>query len=372
MLEKYRSLFIHRDDVFAVQHESGNYYPERRELTDDDLTEHLAGLWSIGSYVIRPEDQTIKFLCFDLDTHDEETTDALCGLVQRMVSLNLSHEYIAGHGLPMLLLESSGSKGVHVWLFFSEPINAARVRRWVASEFLPQWTEETGGASLEIFPKQDTVAEGGFGNLVKLPLGQHAVSGKFSEIVGYQEWADSIESVQPLDVALVPDPPPVERTGSQSRGHRTGSEPASPFPCVDQILYRGAQRGGRDQAMFHLALYCYGHAVPEDLAKEMCARANEHFDPPIPDADIDRKIRQAYSGRYESATCGSDWLRNFCEGPCRAGWTVAKEPDAGRLRSASEGSLVEVQISQRTVEEGRTRLTIRHPDARNTPTLICE
>lgn len=371
-LDRYRELFIHRDDVFAVQLESGAYMPQRRELTDEDVEEHLAGLWSIGTYVINPEDQTVKYVCFDLDTHDEATTDLLCKLVSQLV---LGVHMDDPDARLSLLKESSGNKGTHVWLFFSDPLPAVQVRRWLQKDFIPEWVSATGGATLEIFPKQDEVPEGGFGNLVKLPLGIHAVSGRRSEILSAHGWAEAVCDVQPLDSSLVPDYPPVETTASRRAAAHSGSRggPSSPFPCVDQVLYEGAGQGQRNQAMFHLALYCYGHAVPEDLAHEMCQRSNEEFDPPLSDKELDSIVNQAYSGRYQAANCGSDWLRSYCKGPCRAGWTVvAKPPEAGTLRSSQEGSVVEVQVMRKTADGGRVRLTVGHKDAINQPTLICE
>ncbi|MFA5937386.1 MAG: primase alpha helix C-terminal domain-containing protein [Candidatus Paceibacterota bacterium] len=214
----------------------------------------------------------------------------------------------------------------------------------------------------------------GFGSLVKLPFGVHAVSNNRSEIVVRQGWANSIEEVHPLDVSLVPDVTPDDLTATRrGGGARTIGGPSSPFACIDQIIYEGAGQGHRNQAMFHLALYCYGHAVPDDLALEMCHRANENFDPALPDQEVRNIIKQAYSGRYVSANCGQDWLRDFCAGNCKTGWKVAgKDPDVGALRKADQGSLVEVQVTRKVTEGGRTRLTIGHPDASNSPTLICE
>lgn len=149
-IERYMDLFCHRRDVFAVQHEGGAYTPVRRPLTEEDVEEHLAGLWSIGTYVVDPEGQTVKCVCFDLDTHDERLTAILCEQVERLVRS-------IGGDPTSLLKEFSGNKGTHVWLFLSDPVPAARVRRWIQRDFLPEWTRLTGGATLEIFPKQDSV-----------------------------------------------------------------------------------------------------------------------------------------------------------------------------------------------------------------------
>jgi hypothetical protein len=367
---RYIELFVNRRDVFAEQQGSGAYFPVRRELTEDDVAEHLAGFVSYGTYVVDPENNTVKYLVFDLDTHDEEASAHLCACATQMVSLRQSHESIEQRGLPMLLLESSGNKGTHVWLFLGGLLPAAQVRRWVAHDFMPAWNEKAKGRwPIEVFPKQDEVTNG-FGNLVKMPLGRHAVSGKFSEFQAYDGWASGVHDVQPLDVGLVPvhlDQP----SSSMTRTKRVDRGPQSPFPCVDAILYDGAGKGTRDNAMFHLALYLYGHAVPEEYALQICQDANENFDPPIPARDVERKVQGAYSGRYASAKCGTDWLRDFCPGPCRAGWTVVEELKPGGLKRADPGSTVEVQVVRRSTEGGRSRVTVTHPDALNEPTLIC-
>lgn len=148
-LALYRRLFIHRDDVFAAQQGNGAYLPVREPITDDDIAEHLAGYASYGTYVIRPSDQTVTSVVFDLDTHDEQAFEDLCGLVAAMI-VDLG-------GVPTCLLaEFSGNKGTHVWLFLEQPVPAFKVRRWVARDFTPHWTA-LGHPMLEINPKQDTV-----------------------------------------------------------------------------------------------------------------------------------------------------------------------------------------------------------------------
>ena len=371
---KYMELFLHRRDCFSEQQTSGAYFPVLREFTEDDLAEHLGGQASYGTYVLDQEN-TVKFVVWDLDTHDEKATEALCSMVEDLVR-NKTEEVLEPVGVA-LLRETSGNKGTHVWLFLSEPVPAEKVRRWVNADFMPQWREaaEANGwpVALEVFPKQDTITTGGFGNLVKAPLGVHMVSGKRSEIVAHQGWADSVDSVQPLPAGLVPDRP-VQATATQSRQRRSqgaGEGPASPFPCVDEIMRNGVGSGNRDNAMFHLALYLYGHGIDEDIATDICNRANENFDPPLREREVLSKVRTAYSGRYESARCGTDWLADICPGPCNAGWKVRKaEAVSGALAQAQEGEGVEVTVLGVRQDGNLRRLTVGHPDATNTPTLI--
>lgn len=358
-LARYRELFVHRDDVFAEQQPSGAYFPVRESIADDDIQEHLDGLASYGVYVIRPSDQTVKYVLFDLDTHGEQALEMLKGAVGELVW--------PAPGPRSLLLERSGSKGWHVWLFLSDPLPARQVRAWLAARF--RWG--TDYPPLEVFPKQDTVSEGGYGNLVKLPLGRHAVSGNLSEFVPVQGWASGIDDVVPLESRLIPAAPaasPLPGRGSPRGEGRTVGVPSSPFPCIDHILRAGVGEGYRDRAMFHLALYFYGHGLDQDLAEEACIRANENFDPQLTEREVRQKVASAYRGRFASARCGSDWLVEICPGPCREGWSV-RQAQGGTLSRAEPGTTIEVDVV-RVTDSDRKRVTIGHPDADNQPTLV--
>jgi hypothetical protein len=63
--------------------------------------------------------------------------------------------------------------GAHLWLFFEEPIPAALARR-LGSHVLTETMEQRPELGLDsydrLFPSQDTMPQGGFGNLIALPL----------------------------------------------------------------------------------------------------------------------------------------------------------------------------------------------------------
>lgn len=367
-------LFTHRADVYAEQQTSGAYYPQTQQFTPDHVAEHLAGFASYGTYVIRPEDNTVSYIVFDLDITDEVALATIAGLAEAML-LKATGGDLDSH--KALLCEFSGNKGYHVWLFFDEPIPAAEARRWVSAEFMPSWREaahENGWpGDLEVFPKQDNVPENGYGNLVKIPLGVHAVSQRSSEILGYREWASSVLEVVPVSsrlvrerVAELPTPAP---SPARSRPSRGGDGPASPFACIDFIQHEGVGKGHRDNAMFHLALYLYGHGIGQEYAEDICLDANEHFDPPMDERAVRHKVRSAYTGRYEGARCGTGWLEEICPGPCNAGWRVARTQSGG-LSNAQVSSAVEVEVAEVTKAAGKTRIRVVHPDAENAATFV--
>ena len=77
------------------------------------------------------------------------------------------------HKIPVAIERSRSGNGAHAWIFFEEPIPAASARR--PGAFLITDTMERvpdiGFRSYDrLFPSQDTMPAGGFGNLIALPL----------------------------------------------------------------------------------------------------------------------------------------------------------------------------------------------------------
>lgn len=375
-LDRYMDLFVHRTDVFAMQQESGAYYPQQREISYDDVLEHLSGWASYGAYVIQPHhismvgaglaQNTVKYVVFDLDIYDVDSFRHLQWCVEG--ALGELPEWDALNPR-CLLAEDSGGKGYHVWLFFSDPLPAIQVRRWLGWAFWPLWLEGAAeeGWPLEVFPKQDSVEEGGYGNLVKLPLGKHAKSGNWSEFIPLPGWASGVSDVVPLESGLVP--PLTDGMQGDTKGEARTSQ--TPFPCIDRILSGDVPSGVRNEALFHLALWFYGNGIDEDLAKAQVLRVNAELASSLPESEVVRScVRSAYSGRYR-AGCGLDWLREFCPGPCTK-WTVGVSPSADVLKRLKEGDKLTVEVAAVTRQGKTTRVTLTHPDAQNRPTLVVE
>lgn len=80
-------------------------------------------------------------------------------------------------GLPVAAERSRSGNGAHLWLFFAEPLPAALARK-LGSHILTETMDrrpEVGLASYDrLFPNQDTLPAGGFGNLIALPLQKQA------------------------------------------------------------------------------------------------------------------------------------------------------------------------------------------------------
>ncbi|MEW5932349.1 MAG: DEAD/DEAH box helicase family protein [Bacillota bacterium] len=184
----FRSLFRGREDVYAVRWESrggrSGYSPacrwewnraycgkpqvkcaecEHRELlplTDDVIRDHLAGRRTVGVYPLLP-DETCWFLAVDFDKASWlEDVAAFLRTCDEM-------------SVPAALERSRSGNGAHVWIFFREPVQA-RLARSLGCALLTRTMERRHQLGLDsydrLFPNQDTMPKGGFGNLIALPL----------------------------------------------------------------------------------------------------------------------------------------------------------------------------------------------------------
>jgi len=166
-------LFVHRKEVFSTQQNSGAYFPTKREITLNDIEKHLAGEITIGVYCL-DTDNTVKWACVDID--GDKSLDPLenkkIHYPEAKIIYNLFKDYPR-------MLEFSGRKGYHIWIFFNPRVAADYAQRLVKARL-----NRVGLNRHEVFPKQTELNEGRlYGNLVKLPLALHKKTGLRSEIL---------------------------------------------------------------------------------------------------------------------------------------------------------------------------------------------
>lgn len=194
----FRSLFRGREDVFARRWFSptsgkNGYKPVcsrewNREFCDkkkykcadcpnrefqplgyNDIYRHLEGKDPngrdvVGVYPILP-DSTCQFLCCDFD--DKNCEHGYQDDVRAYISV------CRDWNIPVYIERSRSGNGAHVWILFSEPIQARQARR-LGNAIITEAMEREGRMSFKsydrFFPNQDFMPAGGFGNLVALPL----------------------------------------------------------------------------------------------------------------------------------------------------------------------------------------------------------
>jgi superfamily II DNA or RNA helicase len=188
-VELFRRLFRGREDVYPVRWESKKtgkvgYSPvcanewaqgicekprikcsecshsQFESVTDQVIVRHLKGEITAGVYPVLADDRC-HFLAIDFDDDDwREDAKAVLQTCQQ-------------NDLPAALEISRSGNGAHLWLFFADPTPARDVRR-LGSALISATCARTRQLKLSsydrLFPNQDTLPKGGFGNLIALPL----------------------------------------------------------------------------------------------------------------------------------------------------------------------------------------------------------
>ena len=138
-------------------------------LTSQDVYRHLEGKDEnccdvVGLYAIMP-DNNCSFLCTDFD--DKSCKHGYKDDVLAFVGVCRDWQ------IPYAIERSRSGNGAHVWIFFEEPLPAFKARR-LGNAILTEAMNRDGRMSFNsydrFFPNQDRMPEGGFGNLVALPL----------------------------------------------------------------------------------------------------------------------------------------------------------------------------------------------------------
>lgn len=143
------------------------------ELRGKVILDHLQGNREdcgdvVGLYPLFP-DGTCWFLVFDFDNHDEEAEPSK-GWEQEVNALRQMCTIL---GVDALVERSRSGRGAHVWIFFSDPIQASKVRKF-GEALLRKGAESVSLKNFTYYdrmmPMQDSLPEGKLGNLIALPL----------------------------------------------------------------------------------------------------------------------------------------------------------------------------------------------------------
>jgi len=129
-------------------------------LTDQTIYDHLSGRHTVGVYPLLADD-SCHFLAVDFDDADWRSDTRAFALSCREL------------GVPITLEISRSGNGAHAWVFFSTKVSARDARR-LGTAVISHTCARTRQLQLtsydRLFPNQDTMPKGGFGNLIALPL----------------------------------------------------------------------------------------------------------------------------------------------------------------------------------------------------------
>lgn len=307
-LKLFKSYFRGREDTFAEQTNSG-YSRIAREFTDQDLLAHLTGQKSYGIYTVIPPNKT-HFLLWDIDHRDLFYLEKI---KEASIKVGIKQE--------QLLLEDSGGKGYHGWIFFDEALDAQKVQD--LGRIVVALAEIE--ISIEVFPKQGKVGDNSFGSLVKLPIGIHQESkkrsvflnSKFEPTSTWPLWLTAIQKINKAQVESILNEfdyllPKV--SSAQNKPEMSGAKSLS---CFRRILEGGVPEGQRDNISFRLAVYLKKQGLPSNQAllvvRDWNTKKNK---PPLEDRIIKEKVKSAYEKEYSGYGCEQEYMKNYCNLEC--------------------------------------------------------
>ncbi len=165
-IDQFISLFLGREDAYGTEDGPCAYVPgarrdkktqqydpkDRLPVTRQVWKDHLFGDTSIGIYTCVPSDDVLwcRWSCIDIDFDDYKLA---CGMREELADVGIA-----------AYVESSRSKGWHVWVFHEDWIEVKYPRAlllWLVTDL--------GHPKMEVFPKQWELPPDKIGNFVRLP-----------------------------------------------------------------------------------------------------------------------------------------------------------------------------------------------------------
>jgi superfamily II DNA or RNA helicase len=182
-------------------------------LDEAAARDHLTGKSVIGTYAIRADNSCV-FLAADFDKAGWQD------------DIRAYRDAARDFGIEVAVERSRSGAGGHAWIFFSEAVPALLARR-LGTLILAKASSRHPAMSLasydRFFPNQDTLAIGGFGSLIALPLqakAREAGNSLFLDAhfephpdqwaflaavqrIGYEQLEDLLDEVLPPDLAEI-------------------------------------------------------------------------------------------------------------------------------------------------------------------------
>ena len=170
--DQFMKLFVNRL-AFGIQRDKPlpdgtfPYIKQKRPLDLDALRMHLNGDITINLYAINPQTQSSKWVAIDADY--EGSLEALFQLQWELKQ----------DGVDAALEQSR--RGGHLWVLGDRPLLASQCRIYIYNLALRLGVPVKGAGlkeGIEVFPRQDTIGTGAYGNAIRGPLGVHRKSNR--------------------------------------------------------------------------------------------------------------------------------------------------------------------------------------------------
>lgn len=280
----------------------------KRPPRASDWTDHLNGHGpGIGIAPLRP-DNTVLFAAIDLDEPDFEAARDM-------------QTYIPGTSW----IERSRSGNAHVWVFFSEPLEA-----WVAMGILKEAVLAAGKKGVEVFPKNWDFSRVKLGNYINLPF--HGSTRPILRDDPRDGFVDDIGLKAFIEVAERTRNDPrewrkkatwllIENPANRSSERAEFGQQENLHICADYVIENmdtnPVVEGHRNAVFFALAkqLTNWKH-VDHDEALDIMRSVNEASPDTAPDAELRRILANAERGQYTSTGCDDALFIRYAHPSC--------------------------------------------------------
>lgn len=291
---RFAALFCGRKDAYGTG--QGRWVKQRPTISV--YRQHLLGEGPGLGIAPLTDDGLIKFAAIDLDEPDFDAAAEM-------------QTYLPGPSF----LERSRSGNAHVWVFFSESIEA-----WIPRGILKEAILAAGKGAVEIFPKQDALQQGMVGNYINLPF-----YGFRRPIVHYDgsqsdwsaRWAE-FRLNQFLDAAEADKNSPMEwrkRADWLQLSPMTHRDSTADFGtqkhlhvCAEHLIANRDENpvveGHRAVVYFSLAkMLLNWEGCDDDEALHLMGLVNESSPDPVSDRELNRIYSNAKRGEFTSTGC---------------------------------------------------------------------
>jgi len=314
-LSIFKGPFTGLTDVYGCQDlDSGKIFQVKMPVTDELILAHLRGQKRYGVYLL--VDRRTRAVVVDFDTPDTWWPKEFVSCAKK-------------YRIPSYI-ESSKSKGHHVWIFGDPWVTAAKAR-CVVRHILG----EIDASETEVFPKHDVLADAlKFGSFVFAPLFGRSVLQKVPRTVflredtlqPYSDQWDFLESIQPVSDEVLDEI--IEINGLHLTEHpvKTNPQPTAGnpkvsfglLPCARKML-EGVSSNQR-VVCFRLGISLKAMGLSYEMAAAVLntwALRNRPIDEKqiISWKEIASQTADAYK-EYQSYGCEDPTVQEYCQPDC--------------------------------------------------------
>lgn len=242
------------------------YYTEEGVPSLDLIEQHLDGKVVLGAYTLLPGN-IVRWMAFDIDSkaspeQAKEIARKLCDFLNGV----------------SYLIEWSGNKGYHIFIFFTSPVPAVEAKAIGDHIRDTLGFAKSGDPHVEVYPKQDKLTPSNpLGNLLRLPLGQHPTTHNRTFFVDpYNGWEEGPE--KPAEKLL-----DWRVSISQMRQYIQEKDPKAQVIALIAPYWTGGQR-------HDMALYLAGYLASLGWTEESVVSLVTDLTEEVGEGDLDNLI----------------------------------------------------------------------------------